>query len=48
MEVDKLTTIQAVKTFNHGEFVIDETSQLGTLLEVQGMARYPVMRAPPQ
>ena len=39
--LDKLTTIQAVKTFNHGEFVIDETSQLGTLLEVQGMCKVP-------
>ena len=40
--LDKLTLIQAVKAFNHGEFVIDETSQLGTLLEVQGHCKQKV------
>ena len=39
--LDQLATCEASTTFDHGEFVIDDNSRLGTLLEISGRCRPP-------
>ena len=43
--LNKLAVCKKSATFDHGEFVIDETSKLGQLLELQGVCKQPPAEA---